>query len=419
MHYAIIGNSTAAIAAIEGIRERDSEGKISIISKENYHSYSRPLISYYMAGKVSEQNIYYRSQDFYEKNQVDILLGEEVTAIDVSEKKLHLKNSASEMTYDKLLLATGSEALRLSCIEDNYKNCFNFYTLDDVKAIKEQLQKKAKCKAVVVGGGLIGLKAAESLHDLGHEVVVVEAADHLLNSILDKTSAQMVKKHLEANGIEVLLSQALKEVKAQDEIIYTIILDNDKIIDCDLLILAVGVKPQYPEIKNGELKKEKGIAVNEYLETNLADIYAAGDVTIMKDTVSGLIKAIPILPNAYLQGRTAGQNMAGGQISFSGQMAFNSIPLLGLNIITAGMSILDEEIDEQYQYKVLNNNNKKIYKKLILENHLLKGCILIGDISRAGIYKALIEKKIDTALFTDKLLDNDFSLINIESASKL
>ncbi|MBO8159106.1 FAD-dependent oxidoreductase [Thermosyntropha sp.] len=405
MRYVIIGNSTAAIGAVEGIREIDKQGEIIIISDEVYEAYSRPLISYYLSGKIIEKNIYYRDKNFYVQNGVALHTGQSNVQINPETKIVWIEPGSEQIHYDKLLIATGGKPVVPDFLNGGYDNVFLFHSFDDVKKIDDFLKKAGKRQNVaIIGGGLVGLKAAESMFFRGQDVAVVEAGDCLLNSILDLKAGNIVENYLKRRGISIFIQNIVEEKEGEDKL-ERLILSDGTILECDMVIAAAGIKPNYAWLNLKNLKVDKGILVDEYLQTSIDGIYAAGDVAQAYEIISGEKKVVPILPNAYIQGRIAGANMAGENVRYRGSIAFNSIPLLGLNIVTAGLSNCDDrdsEIIEEFR-------GEFNYKKFILKDDVLVGTVLIGDIYRCGIYRYLIEKKIKITDFKQSILSPEIS----------
>lgn len=408
MCYVIIGNSAAAIGAAEAIREKDSNSRLIMIARENYNTYARPLISYYLSHCIDEKNIYYRTEDFYDCHNIETIWGQDEILIDSEKKEIRIKPQDVTITYQKLLLATGGKPYKPSFIRGDFTNTFFFHSFDDVKKIDSFINKNKCKKALIIGGGLIGLKAAESLALRGLEVKVVEAENQILNSILDYEGAKLVEEYLEKRGISFLFSYKVKDLEG-DKKVYKAILEKGEVLG-DIFIVAAGITANYDSIKLNSLKIGKGIEVNEYMETSLPDIYAAGDVAEAYELISGQKRLVQTLPNAYLQGRIAGFNMVGKKKAFPGSLAFNSLPVLGLNIVTAGLSC--EEGKEYTVIKQVGDNFN--YKKLVFKDDVLVGFTLIGDISRCGLYRQLVTEKL--VFDTDKriLLQPDFGLLMLE-----
>lgn len=379
MKYVIIGNSAAGIGAVQGIREVDKDGQIVLISDEKYHTYSRPLISYLLKGRVTEESMIYRPLDFYEKNNVDTLLGTKVVSVDSAAKNITLENG-NKVDYDKLLIATGSKPFVPPMDGlDNVKDKFSFMKLDDVKAIEGVVKQGSK--VLIVGAGLIGLKAAEALEHYGAQMTVIDLADRILPSILDNEASDIMKAHIESKGVRFILGTSAKHFEA-----HSAELTNGETVDFDFVILAVGVRP------NTELAEMAGGSVNRGIETDtrqalkgVTDIYAAGDCTKSFDISSGSEKILALLPNAFMQGNIAGKNMAGEESYYLNAIPMNAIGFFGLHIITAGC--YDGEAYVEHE-----GNN---YKKLVTRDNALKGFILMGNkIDRAGIYTSLIKEHI-------------------------
>lgn len=395
MRYIIIGNSAAGIGAVEGIRKIDQEGEIIIISNEPHHTYSRPLISYLLYGKTTEEKMRYRGESFYEDNNCELLLGRTVIAIDAKEKSVELDDN-SKLNYDKLLVATGSSAFVPPFGGlDSVTDCYSFMCLDDAKALDEAINSNSK--VLIIGGGLIGLKCAEGITDRVSSVTVVDLAPKILSSILDDDGAQLVQKHLEDKGLKFYLSHSVDEFfgnasdgeKGGNSEQYAI-LDNGEKIIFDILVMAVGVRPN-TALLDGIAEIERGIKIDEYSKTSCADIYAAGDCTQTNDVSSGQNRIMALLPNAYMQGESAGINMAGGDKVFDMAIPMNAIGLFGLHIITAG-----NYVGEIYSNTkdTEEDNEETNYKQLFYSDNHLNGFILIGDVMKAGIYTNLVKERV-------------------------
>lgn len=390
MEYVIIGNSTAAVGCIEGIRTVDKTGKITVISDEKHHAYSRPLISYLLCGKTTEDRMKYRPDSFYSDNNVDTLLGETVKTVDTQKKQV-VTVSGIHIKYDRLMVATGSSPF-LPPAEgyDEVENKFTFMTLDSAKALRDALTPESR--VLVVGAGLIGLKCVEGILDLCCSITVIDLADRVMPSVLDGYGAELVKKHIEAHGVKFILSDCV--VKYENGTAFT---KGGKEIGFDVLVTAVGVRPNVSLVKDAGGRVERGIVTDERCATSLDGIYAAGDCTESFDVSCGERRILAILPNAYMQGFTGGVNMAGGNSVYKDAIPQNAIGFFGYHMITAGSVGKEERV-----YK-----NGDTYKKLMIKDGRLIGFIMIGDIERAGIYTALIRNKtpldtIDFELIAEK-----------------
>lgn len=404
MKIVIIGNSAAMVGAVEAIRKHDKASNIIVISDEKYHVYSRPLISYYLANTVTEENMSYRDKDFYRKNNVETILGVKAASIDINNKHVILENG-DYVLYDKLLIATGGKPFVPPIEGLNKKNIQTFIKLDEAKKLKASI--KPGSKAVIIGGGLIGFKAAEGLHALGADVTIVELADRILSTILDNESASIVIKRLMKDGIKIKTGTTVDKIIG-NEYVETVHLKNGEELPVDNLIFAIGVIPNTDVVKNTPVKINRGIVVDKNMKTNIDDIYAAGDVAEGYDMLLKSNRVVPIWPNAYMQGETAGLNMIGIENVNKGIFPMNSIGYKDTYIITAGII---NPLDDSYQVMVKTDFDKDLYKKIVLKENKLVGFILINDVDRAGIYTGLIRDSIDVTPFKDYLLKDDFGYV--------
>ncbi|MEA4854679.1 MAG: FAD-dependent oxidoreductase [Christensenella sp.] len=405
MKYVIIGNSAAGIGCVEGIRQQDQEGSITIISSEPYHTYSRPAISYLLCGKTTEEKMKYRPEEFYAQMQCRLLTGKRATRIDAKDKWVFL-DDGQLIEYDKLLIATGSRPFvpnieGLAAVVGKH----TFMSLDDAKGLDEALTPQSR--VLIMGAGLIGLKCAEGIAEKASQIEIVDLADHILPSILDAEAAGIVQTHIEKQGIRFYLSDGVKRFDGNKAI-----LSSGRELEFDTLVVAVGVRP------NTELAGEIGISVNKGIvtdalcRTSAADIYAAGDCTESYDITTDMMRPLALLPNAYMQGECAGINMAGGIKKYDKAIPMNAIGFFDLHIITAGSYCGDAYVEQ----------GEDEYKKLVSENNLLKGFIIIGNVARAGIYTSLIREKtlldsIDYELIKQKPQLMAFS--SVERSKKL
>lgn len=377
MNYVIIGNSAAAVGTIAGIREFDSTGNITVISDEKYHTYSRPLISYWLQGKVNDKNIMYRPADYYEQNGVTPVLGKKVTKIDTANKAVVLDDGLS-VQYDKLMVATGSKPFVPPMNGLDKVHYHTFMSYDSVKAIRSEI--KSGMRVLIIGAGLIGLKAAEALSAYNVETTVVDMADRILPSILDVRAGMKMQKHIESKGVKFILGTSADEFTE-----HSARLKNGVTVDFDMLIIAVGVRPNTELIADAGGNVDRGILTDLTQKTSLDDIYAAGDCTVSYDASSDTNKILALLPNAYMQGEVAGRNMAGREFRYVNAIPMNAIGFFGLHIISAGSYDGEEYVEE----------TENTYKKLVFRENRLVGYILMGDVKRAGIYTSMIKERID------------------------
>ena len=377
--YVIIGNGVAATGCVEGIRSADPEGKITVISGENRPVYCRPLISYYLEGKATPEKMNYRNPDFAEKMHCAYLYGKQAVQLDA---KTVVLDDGTTLPYDAVCIAAGSVPFVPPFAGlDTVEKQFSFMTMDDALALDAAVTKDSR--VLIVGAGLIGLKCAEGLHGRVASLTVCDLADRVLSSILDAQSAAVMQQHLEDNGIHLLLGDTVSRFEKN-----VAFMRSGAQAEFDVLVLAVGVKANTTLARQAGAEVNRGILVNEKMETTVPGIYAAGDCTEGMDASLGQRRVLAILPNAYLQGRCAGINMAGGDAVHDKAIPMNSLGLLGLHAMTAGTAFSEAEGGS-----VVEQKSEAGWKRFFVKDGLLTGFMLLGDVDRAGIYTALIREK--------------------------
>ena len=374
--YVIIGNGTAAVGCIEGIRSVDTQSPVTVISEEKHPVYCRPLISYFLEGKTDTKRMNYRGGDFYDKMGCEVLYGEKATKIDSKAKKVILE-SGSEIPYTDLCVAAGSSPFvpPFAGLEKVGRK-FSFMTLDDALALDAAVSESSR--VLIVGAGLIGLKCAEGLAGRVASITVCDLADRVLSSVLDAECAAVMQKRLEENGISFMLGDTAERFEENEAV-----MKSGKTVPFDILVLAVGVRANTALVKDIGGEVNRGIVVNDRMETGVDGVFAAGDCTEGNDISCGTKRVLAILPNAYMQGHTAGVNMAGGGEVFDKAIPMNSVGFFGLHAMTAG----------SYDGEMYEEKGEGKLKRLFIRDGRLVGFMLIGETERAGIYTSLIREQ--------------------------
>jgi len=410
MKYVIIGGGVAALGAIDGIRSVDTKGSITLVTNEGFPPYSRPGISYWLSGKLADWGMPLRDEAFYREAGVEIMTDTRAVGID-TKKKTVATDRAGTIGYDKLLLATGGTPI-IPPIEGaaGADMVFTFTTYDDAMTISAKKEKIIR--AVVVGGGLIGLKAAEALNDIGVKVTVVELADRILSLAFDETAGGLMKKRLEGAGITVITGDSVKAVETEGGAVSSTKLASGKTIPTDALVVAVGVKPDTALAAAANITVNRGILVDQYLMTSAADVFAAGDVVEAYDLSAKDRRVTPILPNASRQGRQAGRNMAGAAESYEGGLPMNSIGFYGLSSISVGL--VNPPQDAGYRIITRLDETCDIYRKLVFAGEKLVGAVLVGDVARAGVFFGLVRDGTPVTGLEEKMLSTDFGHVHFD-----
>ncbi len=405
--YLIVGNSAGGIGAAEAIREVDGAGAVTIISDEAYAAYSRPLISEYLAEKRPLERMLYRPVDFYEANGIDSRLGKKVTTLDVAAKSVRLDDGAV-IEYQQLLLATGGTPIIPPMEGGDSRGVFTFTTLDDAKAIDAAIEDGA-CRAVVIGGGLIGVSVTEALTKRGVAVTIVEMLGRLLSAILDEETSALEAAAIESAGVEIVTGNTVSRIDAgSDDRVRGVVLNDGAVIDCDLVVVAVGVGPRVDLAGDAGITVNRGIVVGRRMETSAPGVYACGDAAEAFDFVHGENRLTPVWPNAYLGGRVAGLNMTGVVTEYPGGTTLNSMKYFGVTITSAGLAVPPDD-----DCRVVAEAKNGWQRKVILRDGRIVGMVFAGDIDRSGIVYHLMKDGVDVTDFAEALVGDDFGLISL------
>jgi NAD(P)H-nitrite reductase large subunit len=400
--YLIIGNSAGGIGAAEAIRQVDKKGALAIVSDEPYPAYSRPLISKYLTGERTLEEILFRPLDFYAQNNIIFLPGKKVTHLELDHQSAQLEDG-EQIAWEKLLLAVGGKPIFPKMKGSSKRGVFTFTNLDDAKAIDRFLDSDRK--AVVIGGGLIGISVTEALIKRGVDVIVVEMKERILNTILDRQASLMVEEVLKQAGVEIIAGKTVVKVNGK-ETVEEVILDNGATIPCNLVVVAIGVSPRPELALDAKLEINRGVVVDHHMATSHPGVYACGDVAEAYDFVYGENRLTPIWPNAYVGGRIAGLNMASVTSEYSGGTAINSLNYFGIDIASAGMPTAPNDNG----YETISKQEGNIYRKVILKNDLIMGMIFVGNIEKSGIIFGLMRDRVNVESFKQSLLADDFGL---------
>lgn len=400
--YLIIGNSAGSIGAAEAIRQVDKEGALAIISEEPYPAYSRPLISKYLAGERTMEEILFRPLDFYDQNNILFLPGKKVTHVELDQRAARLEDS-EQIAWEKLLLAVGGKPIFPKMKGSDKRGVFTFTNLDDAKAVDRFLPNTRK--AVVIGGGLIGISVTEALVKRGLDVIVVEMKERILNTILDQKASLMAEEILKQAGVKIVTGHTVVEVNGRESV-EGATLDNGDTMPCDLLLVAIGVLPRSELALDAKLEINRGMVVDHHMATNHPNVYACGDVAEAYDFAYGENRLSPIWPNAYIGGRTAGYNMAGIPTKYPGGTAMNSLNYFGIDITSAGIPTAPNNDG----YEVISRQGSNTYQKVILKDNLIVGMIFVENIEKSGVIFGLMRDKVNVESFKQSLLADDFGL---------
>lgn len=363
----LIGNGMAGVRCIEEILKNDSDAfEITIFGREPHVNYNRILLSTVLQGGTTLEDIILNDHSWYERHHIQLYTGETVIIID-KEKKTVRTDKNREISYDKLILATGSVPFLLPLPGADKEGVIAFRTIEDCQKMIEA-SKRYK-KAVVIGGGLLGLEAARGLLNLGMEVSVVHIAGYLMERQLDETAAKMLQKELENQGMNFLLKRETQEIIGNNRVEGLRFKDGTE-MEADLVVMAVGVRPNIQLASDSGIKTSRAIVVNDYLETNISNIYAVGECAEHRGMVYGLVKPL------YEQGQVLAKHICGIHCKgYEGSVLSTQLKISGVDVFSAGR--FDE--DETAKTIAIHNELEGVYKKVVFQDNKMAGAVLFGD----------------------------------------
>ncbi len=376
MNYLIIGNGIAGTEAALAIRKNDPTGTITVISESEHHFYYRPKLIDYLAGEITLDKFTLYKPDFYEKNRIEVLLGRHIVSIDVNEHTVADENRKT-YSYNKLLIATGGKPFVPPIDGVDREGVFTFRDVADADRIRDY--SKGIPSVAVIGGGLLGLETAHSLVKLGKEVTVIETCEWLLPRQLDSEGGKLLQEMLEQKGITFVLNDVVSAIEG-GETVTGISLKSGLQVKTEQIVLSTGIRCNSELAEKAGLDTDRGIVVNDYLQTSDDAIYAAGDSVVHQGTVYG------IWPAGREQGRLAGLNMSGNPTKYRGTLMSNVLKITGIDLYSAGN--YNEENCRTYLEK-----SEQQYKKFMVRGEQPVSAIVLGDSKAVKIAQQIFEGK--------------------------
>ena len=409
--YVIVGASAAGIGAVEAIRKIDQTGTITVITEEYCAHYSKPMISDLVSGKADNQKMKCKADNFFQQFNAEALLNKKVTALNLTEKTVSLE-SGEKISYDKLLLATGGKPFVPKMEGQEKDGVFTFTTISEAQRLAAKIDSIHAKSAVVIGAGLIGISVTEALVKRGLKVTVVELQEKILSLLLDPKASDMIEAVIRKAGVNFATGQSVQKIVGRPEndgAVGGVILTKGDQVPCDLVIVAIGVIPRTELVAGTAVKINRGIVVDNFMQTNVPDVYASGDVAEAYDFILNMNRLLPLWPLAVLEGRVAGSNMAGQKTTYEGGTNMSSLKYFGIPLVSIGnANPKPEDTSLEIMVKVDAENN--VYKKLVLKGNVIVGMTLVNCIDRARILFNLMKTKVNVKKFRQDLLKDDFGL---------
>lgn len=413
MKYLIIGFGVAGVGAIEAIRSVDKTGEIVLISDDPHGYYSRPGLAYYLTGELHDKALFPRTTEDLRRLKFKAIRAQ-VTKISRENQTVEIQDTAPLM-YDRLLIATGAQAIRMKVPGADLTGVLKLDHMEDAKSILKYARRGKT--AVVSGGGITALELVEGLVARGVKVHYLLRGDRYWSNVLDEHESKAVEHSLQEEGVKLHYHAELVEVIGKNAQVVGVRLQDDKILKCELVAYAIGIRPRLDLAKQAGVAIDRGILVNEYLQTNDPNIYAAGDVSQVYDPSTGTSVIDSLWAPARQQGYTAGLNMAGKKTPYTKSAPFNVTRLAGLTTTIIGtvgrgkdedmigIARGDSETWRQLPDAIVAQSGFDVNSlRLLVGEKTLLGAIVMGDQKLSFPLEKIITGNMDISPIREKLL---------------
>ena len=394
-HYLIIGSSHAGLAALEAIRLQDENGTITMVTREDSLPYSPTILPYVISGEMDAETIHLRDESYFDQLSVAFKSGSAVTGISLDEKWVNLA-SGEKIKYEKLLLATGADAAIPSFPGIDSVPYQVVRTLEDALKLRQSFQKAKS--AIVIGAGLIAMHTAENLAQSGLQATLIVRRQVSLFAYFDGEAARMIERIFSDHGVTLATGSGVSKISPADDGGCQVTLESGKVISADLLLLATGVRPRISYLEGSDIQVDRGILVNENMQTSAKDVWAAGDVAQAPGFFDAGKTINATLPNASVQGRIAGMDMVKDPAlkPYPGSSGLNVFNFFGHYGFSLGLATVTESTDD-IEVNTMYLPSSQRYQKLVFKNNRLIGVSAINAKLDPGILRELIQRQVDLA----------------------
>lgn len=392
MKIVIVGNGISGIFTAQNIRNLDKEVEIDIYSQEKYPYYWRIKIPELISERITLDKLIVYKEDWYKNNRINSYLGKKVSQIKPREKTLIIEGEKRPVSYDKLVLALGSVPNIPPSIKNAInmvgKGVFTLRSVDDALNIRKFIKERGVERAIIIGGGLLGLELARQIKNCNLDTTVVEFFPRLLPRQLDTECGDMLKSEIEKMGIKVVLGATTEEILVNGGV-QGIKLKDGTILESELVLIQAGIIPTIDIAKESGIKTNKGIIVNHFLETSMDDVFALGDCIEYNNQIYGII------PACVEQSKILASRILGGKKDeYEGTIPKNTLKVVGINLTSMGQFSPPEE--QSGGWEILKRSDKKdcCYQKIVLKDNKLKGAILFGETKNINFVSQNMDKAI-------------------------
>lgn len=403
MKYVIIGTGIAGTCAAEAIRRLDRQGEIVMIGDEKGPPYCRPMISLVLDGSITPNMLPIRPEGFFRDLNITEVPGSRVKAMNADDRTVETADGRI-IHYDRLLIASGADPRPVKTPGGDLENIFYMRTREHARKIREVIPSAKR--ALVLGGGLVGFKAAYGLLKQGLKTTMLIRSEHPLSMQVDETAGRIIRETLENRGLDVRVGVEVEAFEGNGSVRRARTSDGSG-IDCELAVIGKGVLPSLDFVDRETLKVDLGVLVDKRMQTSDPAVYAAGDAAETVDVAREKRWVNAIWPEAAEQGRLAGVNMAGGAAEGEGSLGRNVIRIFDLDVLSGGLV----NPGEKDGCDVLRSEDarRKVYRKMVFRGDRLVGLVMVNEIEQGGVLLATIHSRKPLSVPRESLLEKGFN----------
>jgi NAD(P)H-nitrite reductase large subunit len=411
--HVILGAGTAGINCIRTLRQLGDTGSITLVASER--PYSRMVLPYYLEQEISESHATTAAPVQLEKWNVKSMFGRKAVSLDTDGCTLKLDNG-EEVPYDDLLIATGSSAVRPPIPGADGPGIYNFWTLSDAQGVNRTIAKDAH--VVMIGAGFIAFTILNGIINRAGKVTIVEVANRILPRMIDDPGAGIVSKWLEDRGVTLRTGVKVGSIESKGSKSIIALGDGSK-IECDLIVMATGIRPNLEWLKGSKIKMGQAIVVDDHLRSNVPNVYAAGDVAETRNLITGAQEVHAIEPTAMDHGRAIASNMAGKDTRYPGSLLMNIVSVGGLDSASFGSW-------DAPRAEVISGHNvpRHAYRKYLFDGGRMIGAIMVSPNDETwagndvGMLKGLVQSGVDLTAWKEAFKKDPFDIKKAYLASR-
>ncbi len=409
LSYLIIGNGIAGVTAAEILRAEDTASSITIVADDPFPVYYRPALKDYLAGRVHEEKLWARPSTFYQQQRIRFVPGR-VIAINALQHVVQLQNG-QQIGYHKLLLANGARPRRLTCPGLGLAGVTTLRTVADYQQVVRRLGSANRI--VICGSGTLALESAEALQHRGYQVTHLLRHHTLWSEVLDSTASDLVLQEERRAGVDVRTEESISEIVGTNGQVSAVITSSGAHLPCAMVLIAIGIDPIIDFIQPGGIRCGRGVKVDAAMRTNVADIYAAGDVIETTDSWTGRTRVLGQWYPAVQQARVAAYNMlnpdgagTSGDAANASMNYYNATFLYGLDFVSIGLTTQPAA----YYQEIVAEPQPRSYRKVLLHNGVAVGALFLGERKQALAFKRAIDHRVNVTPIVNRLFADDFKL---------